>query len=123
MVCFVVWAGGMWLMGEGLGGLAGGSSSMLAGAPGAASLCAVLALADWPARVGGSVTTDQSYGEGVAGWFPLAWAAIWLDLALLALLPANRSVSAVSGQINGAIGQVPGRLGHIDHLASSFCAR
>ena len=117
VVCSVVWAGGIWLMGEGLGGMAGGSSSILAGAPGAASLYA--ALAAWPARVGGSVTTGPSSAGGVAGWLPLAWAAIWLDLALPALLSANRSVSAVSGQINGAIGQVPRWLGHIDHLAAN----
>jgi hypothetical protein len=119
VVCSVVWAGGIWLMGEGLGGLAGGSSSMLAGAPGAASLYAVLAMASWPGRLSGSTTTGRSSGGGVAEWFPLAWAIIWFDLALLALLPANRSASTVSGQINGAIGQVPGWLGHIDHLAAN----
>jgi hypothetical protein len=113
----VLWAIGIWLTGEGLGGLAGGSSSLLSGAPGAASLYAVLAMAAWPSCPLGHDSADRSTNGGVAEWYPLAWAAIWFDLALLALLPANRSVAAVSGQIDSSVGRVPRWLGHIDHLA------
>jgi hypothetical protein len=98
----VLWAIGIWLTGEGLGGLAGGSSSLLSGAPGAASLYAVLAMAAWPSCPLGHDSADRSTNGGVAEWYPLAWAAIWFDLALLALLPANRSVAAVSGQIDSS---------------------
>ena len=49
----VAWAVLVWYLGEGLGGLAGGSSSLLTGAPGAALLYAVLALAAWPRHDGG----------------------------------------------------------------------
>ena len=118
VVLSVPWAIGIWLTGEGLGGLAGGSSSLLAGAPGAVSLYALLAMAAWPGPPVGTESADRSSSGGVAEWYPLAWAAVWSDLALLALLPANRSASAVSGQISGAVGQVPGWLGHIDHLAA-----
>ena len=119
VVLSVPWAVGIWLMGEGLGGLAGGSSSMLVGAPGAVSLYALLAMAAWPGPPFGTGSADRSSNGGVAEWYPLAWAAMWFDLALLALLPANRSASAVSGQISGAVGRVPGWLGHIDHLAAN----
>lgn len=115
----VAWAAGIWFVGEGLGGLAGGSASMLTGAPGAASLYAVLALAAWPRPPGRFGVTYRSSAGGVAEWFPLAWAAIWFDLALLALLPANRSASTVAGQIDGSVAQVPGWLGRIDHLAAT----
>lgn len=114
----VPWAVGIWLVGEGLGGLAGGSASLLAGAPGAASLYAVLAMAACPRHPDGSKPGDRSSSGGVAEWMPLAWAAIWFDLALLALLPANRSPTTVARQISGPIGHVPGWLGQIDHLAA-----
>ncbi len=44
----VAWVGGVWFLAEGLGGLGGGTSSLLAGAPGAVALYAVLGLAAWP---------------------------------------------------------------------------
>ena len=44
----VAWALSVWYLGEGLGGLFGTGASMLTGAPGAALLYAILALAVWP---------------------------------------------------------------------------
>ena len=111
----VLWAGGVWFFGEGLGGLAGGTASLLTGGPGAAALYAVLALAAWPTRGTGSAPDARE--EPVASWFPLAWAAIWLDGALLSLLPANRSASAVESQLVTTAGQVPVWLDHIDRWA------
>jgi len=111
----VAWAGGVWLFGEGLGGLAGGKAALFTGAPGAAVLYAVLALAAWPAPRRRSATRPPASG-GVATWFPVAWAIIWGDLALLAVLPANRSAAAVSDQVTGSIGDVPAWLGHLDRM-------
>ena len=109
----VVWAASVWFLGEGLGGLAGGTASLLTGAPGAVVLYAVLALAAWPG-------SDEAGGRdrGVASWFPVAWAVIWLDLALVAVLPANRSTGAVRDQVEATAGQVPGWLAHVDHAVA-----
>ncbi len=107
----VLWAIGVWFFGEGLGGLAGGTASFLTGGPGAAVLYAVLALAAWPA---GDGHREDDRPEPVASWFPLAWAAIWLDAALMAWLPANRSSAAVRSQLQQVASQAPGWLGRID---------
>ena len=60
----VLWALGVWFLGEGLGGLAGGTASWLTGGPGAAVLYAVLALAAWPAPEA-EATDDRSGVRGV----------------------------------------------------------
>ena len=118
-VCSVVWAGGIWMFGEGLGGLAGGKAALFTGAPGAAVLYGVLALAVWPGSRNREGDRTGTSG-GVASWFPVAWVAIWLDMALLAVLPANRSVADLSGQVSGAIGTVPAWLGDIDRTAGRW---
>ncbi len=117
VACSVVWALGIWFLGESLGGLAGGTASPLTGGPGAAVLYAVLALAARPTAA--HTELGRSPREAVASWFPLAWAAIWLDAAVLVLLPVNRSVSAVRSQLEANVGQVPGWLGRIDRWATS----
>jgi hypothetical protein len=71
----IPWALGVWFFGEGLSGLAGGNASLRTGAPGAALLYAVLALAAWPRR-------DRSI-EAPAPWLPLAWAVLWVGAAVL----------------------------------------
>ena len=98
-VASVLWALGVWFLGEGLGGLAGGTASLLTGGPGAAVLYAVLALAAWPAGSGTREDDRDDRPEPVASWFPLAWSAIWVDAALMTLLPANRSAAAVRSQL------------------------
>ena len=109
VVFSVAWAMSVWFLGEGLGGLAGGTASLLAGAPGAVALYGVLALAAWPGSDGAA-----GRGRPVASWFPVAWAVLWLDLAVVALLPANRSAGAVRDQVEATAGQVPGWLAHVD---------
>jgi hypothetical protein len=71
----IPWALGVWFFGEGLSGLGSGNASLSTGAPGAALLYAVLALAAWPRR-------DPSL-EAPAAWLPLAWAVLWVGAAVL----------------------------------------
>jgi hypothetical protein len=79
----VVWALLVWYLGEGLGGLVGGSPSLLTGAPGAALLYAVLALAASPRRDGAAVP------ERPPRWTAVAWATVWLGGTALQLLPGR----------------------------------
>jgi hypothetical protein len=85
----VVWALLVWYLGEGLGGLLGGSSSLLTGAPGAALLYAVLALAASP-RADGAAAAER-----LPRWTAVAWAAIWLGGAALQLLPGRDTNAAI----------------------------
>jgi hypothetical protein len=121
----VAWSIGVWCLGEGFGGLAGGTATFLNGAPGAAVLYAVLALAAWPrldrrsrSRTRGffvSASTD----DGIASWFAGAWAAIWVGLGILSALPANRNVAAVTGLLHANADQVPMWLARIDLAVTS----
>jgi hypothetical protein len=86
----VAWALLVWYLGEGLGGLAGGSSSLLTGAPGAALLYAVLALAASPRRDGAAAA------EGPPRWTAVAWAGLWLGGAVLQLLPERDTNASIA---------------------------
>ena len=111
----MAWAAGVWAFGEGFGGIAGGTTSALAGAPGAALLYGVLAVAAWPRDVS---TIDSSPAGAVGAWFAAAWAALWVGLGLSALLPANRSAGRVADQLTQIAGTVPGWLGRLDHVVA-----
>jgi hypothetical protein len=97
----IAWAVGVWVTGEGLGGLFGSGSSMLTGAPGAAILYAVLAVAAWPRRDGQAEP---------ARWLRPAWAVVWAGFAVLQLLPGRISGGAVSASLTGSLDSVPGPL-------------
>ena len=111
----LAWSAGIWWFSEGLGGLASGHASLVTGAPGAVLLYAVLALAAWP------VDADHAPGPAtvpVAGWFPAAWAILWIGGAVLQLLPGQRGTAALRDQIGGTDG-VPGWLARLHHLAEA----
>jgi hypothetical protein len=77
----IAWGLGVWYLGEGLGGLAGGGASLANGAPGSALLLAILGAAAWPTR-------DASR-ESPAPWLPFAWAAVWVGAAVFEALPQH----------------------------------
>ncbi len=79
LLCSVGWAAGVWVTGEGAGGLLGSGATALTGAPGAAALYALLALAAWPGRDG------RQSAATPARWIVPAWVALWAGLALLEL--------------------------------------
>ena len=81
----IVWAVGVWYLGEGLSGLASGQASLLAGAPGSAFLLAMLAAAAWPGE-----------DEEPARWLPFAWAVVWLGGAVFQALPRNQGTTVPS---------------------------
>jgi hypothetical protein len=110
IVASVIWAGGVWYFGEGLGGVAGGHMTALLGAPGAALLYLVLALASWPATTG-------PRGDSPArppAWTRSVWAVLWVGYAVLDLLPGNSASSAVAGDLTTGAATVPQWLGDFD---------
>ena len=109
----VAWALLVWYLGEGLGGLAGGSSSLLTGAPGAALLYAVLALAAWPRRDGAAAA------DGPSRWTAAAWAALWLGGAVLQLLPGRDTNASIAMSLAMNASGAPPWFAPIDaHLAA-----
>jgi hypothetical protein len=117
------WALAVWLLGEGLGGLASGASTFLDGAPGAVVLYAVLGMAAWPslgeerrrlvlgpgrsllARVG--AIASRTADEPPARWVPAAWALVWSLFALLQALPVNSSGPAIGNQVTSSTTGAP----------------
>jgi cytochrome oxidase Cu insertion factor (SCO1/SenC/PrrC family) len=87
----IVWALAVWWFGEGFGMVFAGTASPLNGAPGAAVLYALLAVLVWPsARPGGLLSARGARA---------AWAALWLAMAYLWLLPSNSSPNATFNAI------------------------
>ena len=108
-----VWALLVWYLGEGAGGLAGGSASLLTGAPGAALLYAVLALAASPRRDGAAAA------EGPPRWTAVAWAALWLAGSVLQLLPGRDTNASISMSLVMNVSGAPSWFAPIDaHLAA-----
>jgi hypothetical protein len=116
IVASVAWAVGVWVFGEGLGGLFGGQVTGLVGAPGGAVLYAVIALAAWP--TGGYATTAEA-GAGPAHWVIRAWSALWLGFAALNILPDNLAPSATVDQLRANAVGVPAWLAELDRGTAS----
>jgi hypothetical protein len=114
IVCSAVWAGGVWFFGEGLGGLAGGHMTALLGAPGAAILYIILALAAWPHTVPFAARTVSATSERPPGWILRVRAVLWVGYATLNLLPANIAPSTIGGELNANSTMVPSWLGGFD---------
>jgi hypothetical protein len=103
----VVWALGVWVIGEGFGGLGMDGTGILTGAPGAALLYAVLGLALWPAAPGSTSGAPPLSGIAVADggsvlggrWVRHCWLVLWIGLALLELEPFNHAVGVPGAQL------------------------
>ncbi len=110
LVASFVWAGALWWLGEGLGGVLAGPVAPADGLPGAAALYLLLSVLLWPPRAGAA-------GRSVAERSPLrswgtrvGWVALWGSFAFEALRPADRAPSAlhdlVAGNAEGEAGWV-----------------
>lgn len=131
----IAWSLGVWILGEGAGGLAGGTATFLNGAPGAVLLYALIGLAAWPrlgaegraelasrssalrTRVGVLLAPagDEVPVERPAAWVPGAWAGVWVLFALLRALPANDSAGAFASQLRANVSSAPAWLARVQH--------
>jgi hypothetical protein len=119
----IVWAIGVWWLGEGLGGMLAGMASPITGAPGAAILYALLAVLLWPADRAGEpapFTAARAVGARMARTL---WAALWLVLASVALWPQNRGPQAMALQVLGAGNGEPGWLAGLDRHVAVLAAQ
>jgi hypothetical protein len=115
IVASVAWAVGVWYFGEGLGGVAGPHATALVGAPGAAIIYAVLAVAAWPARSRPPVEgTSALVEQRPPGWTVWAWGSLWVGSAFLSSLPGNVHASELAAQLTTNASSVPSWLGSID---------
>jgi hypothetical protein len=102
------WALGVWVLGEGLGGILGGQIGLEIGAPGAALLYAVITVAAWPSE------------RRVASWLLLVWAAVWVGGAVLQLLPAQRTALGLGSNVDMAAMMSPGVLARPESQVASW---
>ena len=108
----VAWALAVWVVGEGLGGMFMGGSSVLNGAPGPAILYALVTLLVWPRRDGdGTVRAGGLLGR----WALAGWTALWMTVALLEVAGPNHLATVPGAEIrNGAAGE-PTPLAALNH--------
>jgi hypothetical protein len=107
----IVWALSVWIVGEGIGGIAAGGT-LLTGAPGAAVLYAVIALLAWPTRERGS-------GDRPSRLALSAWCALWLMGSGLQLIDGNDSSRSLTMMLRAGESSAPGWVAAIDrHLVS-----
>lgn len=117
----IVWAAGVWWIGEGLGGVLNGTADPVNGAPGAVILYALLAVLLWPEER----TGDRPAPFVAAGWVgvPVArvlWVALWGSMAYFAVVGANRSPRSLHDLIGGEASGEPGWLATLDRHAASM---
>jgi len=111
----IVWGLFVWYAGEGLGGLAGGQTMLLMGAPGAALLYAIIACGVVPKSGGGKDTAQP------AVWLAYVWAILWLGGALLQLVAGQNTTADVAAMISGMSSGAPGWLAALDrHTANAL---
>lgn len=115
LVGSIFWALAVWYLGEGLGGLASGQTSILMGAPGAALLYAIIALGVLPPKA--SKTQDSNRP---ASWLAIAWAVLWLGGTVLQLANGQNTTADLSSMISGMAEGAPGWLAAIDLHATNF---
>jgi hypothetical protein len=91
----VLWALGVWWIGEGLGGVLTATETPLQGAPGAVILYALLAFLLWPTEGDGTRSPFVAARPAGVAVARTLWLVLWASLAYFALLPANRAANAM----------------------------
>jgi hypothetical protein len=117
----IVWALGVWWLGEGLGGILSGGANPLSGAPGAVVIYGLLAVLLWPSTTARSAPFVAGRPVGV----PIArllWLVVWGSLAYFAVLPVNRAPQALRDMIAQMASGQPRWLAAIDDAAAGLVA-
>ncbi|NUQ99392.1 MAG: hypothetical protein HOY79_23505 [Streptomyces sp.] len=112
----ILWALGVWTVGEGFGGLFMGGTDLLTGAPGAALLYVLVALAVWPRpdRAGPSIADGGVLGGVAARW---AWLLLWIGTAALELESAAHVPAA---QLSNTGEEEPAVIAAVNHAVGGL---
>ena len=109
------WALGVWWMGEGLGGILTGGTTVYMGEPGAALLYVLIAVYAWPVAKAVPPRSPLAESSPLGRIIPLvAWVALWASFVYYALQPAMRSAQALSAMMTGMAGGEPGWIRSMD---------
>ncbi len=117
----VVWALGVWWLGEGLGGVLNGGASPVNGAPGAVILYALLALLLWPADRAEGARSVAERPVGVR-WARVLWLVLWGSEAYFAVQGANRGPQGLHDMIAGMADGQPGWLASVETHTAALVA-
>ncbi len=109
------WALGVWIVGEGFGGLGMDGTGLVTGAPGAAVLYAILGLALWPSVVDGGAIHCRR-------WVRYAWLVVWIGLALLEFEPLNHAAGVPAAQLVNAGQDEPAWLAEVNSAVGGVFA-
>jgi len=112
----VVWGMFVWYLGEGLGGVASGQTSLLVGAPGAALLYSVLALAAWTPR-------SQQHPLPPPTWLLPVWTVLWVGGAIFQALPGQNSGGDIAAIISESAGSAPGLLANLSNMLAAWAGQ
>ena len=113
-VLSVVWALSVWIVGEGVGGLFMGGTSVLTGAPGAALLYALLTVATWPSASPSNASPARHGSLQRGRILSTAWVLIWVGNGVLELEPVNRASGVPGAQIANGAYREPGLVQSFD---------
>lgn len=123
----IVWALGVWWLGEGFSGLFAGRANPLSGGPGAAVLYAVAAVLLWPtaskatSRSNAAVPFQAAARIGARA-ARIVWLVLWGLLAVLVLLPANRAPAAAQDVVANGDAGAPSGLVWLDGRVADLVA-
>ena len=108
LITSVFWGLLVWIIGEGYGGIFSGQFSLLMGAPGAAIIYSLLAVAAYP-----SIKVDRVY------WLALVWSFVWIVGAVFFVFNQHSISSVATITRQGVVG-APNWLAAIDNHVASF---
>jgi hypothetical protein len=111
----ILWGIGVWLVGEGAGGLFMGGTSLLTGAPGAALLYPLVTLAIWPVP-DSPVRFSRVRARTVEMSIRAGWVLAWTGSALLELQAVNHAAGVPGAQIADGAGGEPWVFAALDRV-------
>jgi uncharacterized membrane protein len=108
----IAWCAVIWVFGEGLGQIFSNQGSGLIGSPGSALLYGIMAVLLWPKK-DPDPTAVSVASSGLIGDLGgrIAWAILWVGLAILSLDGSNMMANSYSQAISSNVTQVPHILG------------